>query len=318
MMRLRTSADALPPAARQEFRSLLRRARKATRTTIDAWEREGVNLPASNSRSAIWSAFKQWMLRYVFNETCAYCQTKMPRFVGAAEHYRPKGSVQYVDDADRLTTAMTRYPNAYDDKHPGYFWIAYDVYNLLPSCDLCNNANWEGQRGKHTLFPTDRPHVLLVPLTASQLPALEQCPHASRKWPGYYYLRPLDLNEREAPLLVHPLIDDPQEHISFVFDGQIVAHTPRGTKTLRTFRLDQDALNRTRRHQQIYLKNRVLALLQSELDPDRFYDQCRPVLEPFLAGQEQHAAAALDYLVNCVPPAFRERLTRERRLRAGL
>lgn len=49
---------------------------------------------------------------------------------GDVEHFRPKSK---VDE---------------DPHHPGYYWLAYDEKNLLPSCELCNRP-----RGKLTHFP---------------------------------------------------------------------------------------------------------------------------------------------------------------------
>ena len=63
------------------------------------------------------------VLEKLFEQKCAYCETKIG--VNAdwdVEHYRPKGRV----------TENTA--------HPGYYWLAYDWDNLLPSCAFCNQG----------------------------------------------------------------------------------------------------------------------------------------------------------------------------------
>ena len=51
-------------------------------------------------------------------------------FWGDVEHYRPKKRVEE------------------DPAHPGYYWLAYDLENLMPSCQMCNQG-----RGKKNHFP---------------------------------------------------------------------------------------------------------------------------------------------------------------------
>ena len=60
-------------------------------------------------------------LETLFKGKCAYCET----FYGSSapldvEHYRPKAGVED------------------DNAHPGYWWVAMDWNNLLPSCIDCN------------------------------------------------------------------------------------------------------------------------------------------------------------------------------------
>ncbi|EET0025680.1 HNH endonuclease [Escherichia coli] len=63
----------------------------------------------------------KWRLNTLFHFKCAYCET----FFSASspvdvEHYRPKSRVSE------------------DAAHPGYWWLAMDWENLLPSCIDCN------------------------------------------------------------------------------------------------------------------------------------------------------------------------------------
>jgi uncharacterized protein (TIGR02646 family) len=74
---------------------------------------------------------------------CAYCEVQ---FVldqtGDVEHFRPKAGV--VDEHDQRVD------------HPGYYWLAYEWSNLLPSCSKCNRLTKtkDGRRvGKGERFP---------------------------------------------------------------------------------------------------------------------------------------------------------------------
>ena len=76
-----------------------------------------------------WSVLKEY-LQDMFLDRCAYCDGSYQAFgYGDVEHYRPKGLV-------------TEEP-----AHAGYWWLAYDPTNYLPSCQLCN------QKAKKNHFP---------------------------------------------------------------------------------------------------------------------------------------------------------------------
>ncbi len=102
--------------------------------------------------------------------------------------------------------------------HPGYFWLAYDWDNLLPSCILCNQLNRTPTNeliGKGNRFPTVGQHA-----TA----------------PGE------DL-EAEQPLLLNPLKDDPAEHL--VLDpttGILGGKTEKGKTTIAVLGLNREGL----------------------------------------------------------------------------
>lgn len=110
---------------------------------------------------------------------CAYCETYCKAEI---EHYRPKKGV-------------SRLP-----AHNGYYWLAYEWSNLLPSCRNCNT---EG--GKGNQFPIET--------------------EASRVYnPSFDSIGNLDKNDclanqspliDEKPYLLHPEIDDPKNHLGF-------------------------------------------------------------------------------------------------------
>src|SRR5262249_14198650 len=109
------------------FWKWLRRAAKARRKAIEAHR---ANRRLIKFNDALWGELK-FHLCELFHGKCAYCESRVrASYGGDVEHYRPKGK---VDE---------------DNSHPGYYWLAYNPSNLLPSCALCNQA-----RGKMTHFP---------------------------------------------------------------------------------------------------------------------------------------------------------------------
>lgn len=95
-----------------------------------------------NFNEKIWKDLK-WHLFGLSHDKCAYCESEVGiTDYGQVEHYRPKGKVE--EDPKRGD----------DPGHPGYYWLAYDEKNLLPSCGLCN-----GPDGKMAHFPVLGTHA---------------------------------------------------------------------------------------------------------------------------------------------------------------
>lgn len=118
-----------------------------------------------------------------FQGKCAYCETYL--LVNQSpdiDHYRPK---QGVAD-ERGKPVLVDYGTGEAEEHRGYYWLAYDWKNLLPSCEKCNRASLIKEEiiGKYTRFPVSGPHALHEDEIAS-----------------------------EKPLLINPLVDDPDDFI---------------------------------------------------------------------------------------------------------
>lgn len=96
---------------------------------------------------------------------------------------------------------------------PGYYWLAYDWNNLYFSCELCNRSY------KKNYFP----------LKAESLRAKNHL---------------ADI-EKEEPLLLHPGLDNPTEHITFRRHVP-VALTKRGEESIFGYGLDRDDMNEAR------------------------------------------------------------------------
>ena len=101
---------------------------------------------------------------------CAYCESKfLHSSYGDVDHFRPKAAVKQDHDGAEET--------------PAYYWLAYDIENLLFTCEVCNRSH------KRTLFP----------LVDARARARH---HRS------------DLAAEES-LIINPRLTDPGQHIGF-------------------------------------------------------------------------------------------------------
>ncbi len=153
----------------------------------------------------------QIALKKLFYEKCAYCESK-PTATASwdVEHYRPKGRIAGRKD------------------HPGYYWLAYEWSNLYLSCQRCNRrlrdkGTWDDRKigppaGKLDQFPVED--------------------EAKRA------MSHLDLHEEEAPILLDPCQDNPEEFLTFALDGSVQAidDNERGRQTIEILHLHRKDL----------------------------------------------------------------------------
>lgn len=147
-----------------------------------------------------------------FWSKCSYCERNIRNQFGDIEHYRPEGKV-----TDEKNNEITRLVDQKKEKHPGYYWLAYEFTNLMPSCARCNrptnlpSGKKEKQIGKWCKFPVND----------------------YRAW---------EVNEEvnEEPLLINPLVDDPSEHLTFDPSTGIIGwKTKKGEMTVSVFGLNE-------------------------------------------------------------------------------
>lgn len=173
-------------------------------------------------------------LEEAFGGKCAYCETFYAATQPVAiEHYRPKGGV---------TIDGKRVP-------PGYYWLASDWLNLLPSCTDCNSPR------RQDLPDQSR--------TAGKANAFPLASEASRaKAPGE--------EKREKRLLLHPYRDFPEKHFEWVWgtgtvdDGWVRPRrsSAKGAVTIATCALQRRGLRAARRDRLLDL----IAHLESVVD----------------------------------------------------
>lgn len=156
-----------------------------------------------------------------FYGKCAYCEAPIRDYQhGDVEHFRPKAGVSNKDGQPVYLLDEQGHLQIDADgervKHPGYYWLAYEWTNLLPTCVKCNQDDVrEGRRiGKHTRFPVE----------------------------GRHAQRPEEVAQ-EKPLLINPLsdqdADDPSHHLVADTKTGLMAHrTPRGQACIDIFGLN--------------------------------------------------------------------------------
>ena len=148
-------------------------------------------------------------LKNIYNDKCGYCETKLNAgFELEIEHYRPKKKVKE------------------DSTHKGYYWLGYEWSNLLLACINCNR----GIGGKGTKFPIEGKRVYNHNYCVIDgLLASKEC-------------YPLELLEKEKPLLLNPEVDEVEKHLIFLPTGEIKGLTNRGKMTIEICNLKRDEL----------------------------------------------------------------------------
>jgi uncharacterized protein (TIGR02646 family) len=145
---------------------------------------------------------------------CAYCESPYVATQPVdSEHYRPKGG----------------YFKGGQLKKPGYYWLAADWRNLLPSCVDCN-------RGRIQHFADEPKHLSGK---TNFFPIADEKARATK--PG--------AEAREQRLLLNPRLDDPEQHLEFVADGIICERldqnqqpNPMGVESVKVYGLQRDGL----------------------------------------------------------------------------
>lgn len=149
-------------------------------------------LPASGKRPAFeFAVYKKddvkRRLEALFHGKCAYCESFYASQAPVdVEHYRPKGAVEGED-------------------HPGYWWVAMQWENLLPSCLDCNR-----RRKQKTPVAVGDLKVLFEQMLTGKKDAFPIA--GQRAMPEQ-----ADLGA-ERPLLLDPTRDQPSDHLRFHLD----------------------------------------------------------------------------------------------------
>jgi hypothetical protein len=205
-----------------------------------------------------------------FYGKCAYCETKfILTETGDVEHYRPKGAITNELDQRIMITRRGKRPKP----HPGYYWLAYDWQNLLPSCSLCNRPTRprSGLRiGKGTRFP-----VLPSPTLKY---GNARCP---------------DDLAKELPIFIHPVFEDPHKHIRFDAEtGLLIDKTPRGRLCIDLLGLNREGVAKERRKIYLLVRGLIKTSLQQIRDRDlqSLADQL-DIIEAYKQGSESYSWA---------------------------
>ncbi|MBN3786187.1 hypothetical protein [Burkholderia sp. Ac-20353] len=142
-------------------------------------------------------------LRQLAGGNCAYCESKIGA-VGAreVEHYRPKGGIDGTAN------------------HPGYWWLAHNWNNLLPTCRDCNKSL--------------RQHIVAPGMTRAQVEdILSRTPKGNYGKATQFAIRGVRAVsdscslEAEDPLLIDPCRRDPGNELRWDFSTELTLIEPK-------------------------------------------------------------------------------------------
>ena len=151
-------------------------------------------------------------LERLFGGKCAYCESNYSSTAPVdIEHFRPKGQVQ-------------------DVAHDGYWWLAASWDNLLPSCIDCNRKRKQ---------PTPKPGTNLVAMLVDGTGTLLTNTGKKDSFPladeTKRAMGEQDDVKKEAPLLLNPCTDKPDDHFDFSYHpaiGAAIVYPKSGPSTL--------------------------------------------------------------------------------------
>lgn len=225
-------------------------------------EGNGESINAIYNHEEVFSA-----LSSLYKKKCAYCETNpQPGSKLQVEHYRPKKKVtefteKFLKNPDKKNQTRTQKV----DNHKGYFWLGYEWSNLLLSCQNCN-----GPGAKGNLFPIEGNRVF-----SPQKSHKEFCP-----------LSMSFLSEK--PLLLHPEIDTPEDHIIFLPSGKAKGVTERGRMTILICDLNRENLILKRREikesYQKRLRKNIKKYHDKKIGPETLRDNVLSIIEEVFEG----------------------------------
>jgi hypothetical protein len=225
----------------------------------------------AQAQSAIYGKLKEPVFIHKdgpFAGKCAFCETFIYSAQhGDMEHFRPKGAIKDVHNKPILL------PNG--SPHRGYYWLAYDYANLLPSCQLCNQPSTgrsEGVRiGKWNAFPL--------------------ADEAKRA------LKPGD-EVNEDPLLINPVHEDPVVHLGLnAATGVLFAMngSPRGQACIDILGLNLRDLPSKRLDKYQTVRSHYIQYFNKRLTgADSKYEATK--LEAVRSGRDDYALAGKEAL----------------------
>ena len=197
-----------------------------------------------------------------FHGKCAFCEALIAADQpGDMEHFRPKGRVTDANNQD--------IPKEDGSPHPGYYWLAYNCKNLLPVCKDCNSPssdNSGGVRiGKWNQFPVE----------------------------DYRAERPGE-EVNEKPLLINPVLENPNEHMKLARNGVFAARngSSKGQTCIDIFGLNlREALVKSRKGVYKSVKNDVDMLIIHLLNRSDEVQERLTEIKDIWEGKKAYSAA---------------------------
>ncbi len=191
-------------------------------------------------------------LNRMFNHKCAYCESSYEHVAPMdVEHFRPKGA--YI------------MPNGKKSQF-GYYWLAAEWINLLPSCIDCNRERGQVRR------KSDGKIIKSKSGKANKFPLLDESKRAKASGE----------EKNETPLLLNPALDKPTQHLEFMDDGTVrpknsakEKNTMKGQHSIEVFGLDRNALLNERNNIMTRLKSQMQNVCSNTLNVREFPNHAR-------------------------------------------
>jgi hypothetical protein len=155
----------------------------------------------------------------IYAYCCAFCEKR----IGIAdniEHFRAKHEISILDSALKKQVIDNQ----------GYYWLGFEWSNFLVACRVCNLE-------KGTFFPING--------TRAQLPFVD---FTDKKSVDAFFQKTHIGSEElmaEKPLLLHPILDNPNDYLTFEIDGTVTAknNNIRGIASINIYGLSNEAKN---------------------------------------------------------------------------
>jgi uncharacterized protein (TIGR02646 family) len=140
-------------------------------------------------------------LEAIFHKKCAFCESNTKAgAVYDTEHFRPKKI---------------------------YYWLAYEWSNFLLSCQRCNREH------KGTKFPIEK--------TRAKVPFVDFNDNNSViAFAKTCHIESDALEKAEGRLLLHPVLDDPTEHLEFKANGEVTFKSKKGEQSIQFYGLNSE------------------------------------------------------------------------------
>jgi len=154
-------------------------------------------------------------LTELYKNKCAICERERGMEL-QVDHFRPK--------KQRNNKTEIKY------NQPGYYWLAYEWFNLIPLCSYCNI----NKSNKFPLSTWDNTNRISDHLNIHTIAGFNSY---NLNW----------LQKHENPLLINPEYEiHPERHFSFRIDGRIIGQTDEGVETINICKLNRKDLKRER------------------------------------------------------------------------
>lgn len=184
-------------------------------------------------------------LRKMFHGKCAYCERSIEKGTREVEHYRPKGGVG-------------------DPAHPGYWWLAFNWTNLLPTCGPCNKGL--------------KQHLVTIDMTIDDVEKLQAKPASQLMGKANHFpvgaarlTAKSDDHAAEEPRLLDPTRCDPGDYLRWSHASDFSIVVPRadaggpsveGEETIRCLALNRAGLVEARTKQLNILRAQRVRIME--------------------------------------------------------